>query len=339
MLKTALTEILGIEHPILSAGMGAATGPELAAAVSNAGGCGQVTITGLSAPNVHRRVEEARALTAKPFGVNVILADREEGEDEDIRAALELGVPLLVLFWGDPSPFVEEAHRRGTKVFVQVGSVEEAVAAAGAGVDAVIAQGFEAGGHVRGSTALFVLLPAVVDAVSPVPVIAAGGIADGRGLAAALTLGAQGVLMGARFLASDEAFVPHEYRDWVVRSTAEDTVYSKDLFDVWWPDAPHRVLRNKVVEEWEAAGRPPPGGRPGEAAIIGTMKRMDGSVVDVPRYCAITISPNFEGDIDHAPLWAGQSCSLVHEVKPAGEIVRDVAREAQAILSPPTAKQ
>ncbi|MGH2572726.1 MAG: NAD(P)H-dependent flavin oxidoreductase [Actinomycetota bacterium] len=338
-MKTPLTELLGIEHPILSAGMGAATGPELAAAVSNAGACGQVTITGLSAPNVHRRVEETRALTAKPFGVNVILADREEGEDEDIRAALELGVPLLVLFWGDPSPFVQEAHRRGTKVFVQVGSVEEAVAAAGSGVDGVIAQGFEAGGHVRGSTALFVLLPAVVDAVSPVPVIAAGGIADGRGLAAALTLGAQGVLMGTRFLASDEAFVPREYRDWVVRSTAEDTVYSKDLFDVWWPDAPHRVLRNKGVEEWEAAGRPPPGGRPGEATVIGSMKRMDGSVVDVPRYCAITITPNFEGDIDKAPLWAGQSCSLVNEVKPAGEIVRDVARQAEAILARPTANQ
>jgi nitronate monooxygenase/enoyl-[acyl-carrier protein] reductase II len=156
------------------------------------------------------------------------------------------------------------------KVFIQVGSVAEATAAAEAGVDAIIAQGMEAGGHVKSTTALSTIVPAVVEAVRPVPVIASGGIADGRGLVAALGLGAQAVSIGTRFLACEEAHVPREYKERVVRSTAEDTVYTS-LFDVGWPDAPHRVLRNKAIAEWEAAGRPPTGKRPGEGTVIGTM--------------------------------------------------------------------
>src|SRR5262249_50203670 len=185
-------------------------------------------------------------------GVNVVLAAMEKGQ---LETCLDERVPLLVLFWGDAEPYVEDARRRGIKVFLQVGSVEEAVKAAEAGGDAIIAQGVEAGGHVKGATSLSALVPAGVETVSPGPVVAPGGRANGRGIVAALSLGAQAVSMGTRFLASTEAFVPPGYKDRIVKSRAEDTIYTQ-LFDIGWPGAPHRVLRNKAVMEWDAAGRP-----------------------------------------------------------------------------------
>jgi nitronate monooxygenase len=164
MLQTSLCRQLGIEYPIFSVGFGAAARPELAAAVSNAGGCGVLGTSGSPLPYIREQIQRLRTLTRKPFGVNVILAIMREGT---IEACLDEHVPLLVLFWGDPAPYVTEAHRRGTKVFIQVGSVDEARAAADAGVDAVIAQGVEAGGHVKGRISLSTLLPAVVEAVKP----------------------------------------------------------------------------------------------------------------------------------------------------------------------------
>lgn len=328
MLETPLCTILGIEHPILLAGMGGATGPALAAAVSNAGGCGQVTITGRDPDVVRQRVAEMRELTERPFAVNVIL-DTQKGHE--VATAIEEGVPVVVLFWGDPRPYVEPAHARGVKVVVQVGSVFDAVAAAEAGVDVVVAQGVEAGGHVMGTTPLFSLLPMVVEAVAPVPVVAAGGIVDGRGMAAALSLGAQGVMMGTRFLASDEAFVHPEYQRRLLAAGAHDTVYVRDLFDIGWPDAPHRVLRNRCVDEWEAADRPPPGERPGEGATMGVVVAGDRRV-EVRRYTSLTATPQFDGDFEHVPLWAGMSVGLVNDVRPAGEIVRDTVRQAAELL-------
>ena len=153
-------------------------------------------------PALRQTIHRLRTLTDKPFGVNLILPLLQEGQ---IDACLAERVPLLVLFWGDPRPYVAEAHRHATKVFIQVGSVEEATAAAEAGVDAIIVQGVEAGGHVKSRTSLSTLVPAVVEAVAPVPVLAAGGIATGRGVVAALSLGAQAVSMGTRFLCSTEA--------------------------------------------------------------------------------------------------------------------------------------
>jgi NAD(P)H-dependent flavin oxidoreductase YrpB (nitropropane dioxygenase family) len=252
MLKTCLCRELGIEYPLFSAGMGGGvTGPELVAAVSNAGACGVLGLCGFPAPYTRQLIRHLRTLTNKPFGVNLLLPLLQEGQ---IETCLDERVPFLVLFWGDPTPYIAEAHRRGTKVFLQVGSVEEAQAAAGAGVDAIIVQGIEAGGHVKSTTALSTIVPAVVEAVQPVPVIAAGGIANGRGVVAALSLGAQAVSMGTRFLASEEAGVTQTYKDRIVPSKAEDTLYTL-LFDVGWPNATHRVLRNKVVTEWAAAGR------------------------------------------------------------------------------------
>jgi NAD(P)H-dependent flavin oxidoreductase YrpB (nitropropane dioxygenase family) len=240
-------------------------------------------------------------------------------------------VPLLVLFWGDPSAYVEDAHRSGTRVALQVGSPEEAKAAVDAGIDLVIAQGSEAGGHVRGRTALSTLVPAVVDLVGSTPVLASGGIADGRGVAAALALGAQGVSLGTRFVASEEAFIPDAYKRRVIASGADDTEYYADLFDRGWPDAPHRVIRNRTVHDWESAGRPPSGDRPGEGIAIGTETAPWGTG-EAERYEPFMMTPWFDGDVEDGPIWAGQSCTLVQDVKPAGDIVRDLVREAEETI-------
>ena len=210
MLQTPLCRAFGIEFPILSVGMSWLAGPELAAAVSNAGGCGVVGVAGMVRDQVRARIRETRALTNKPFGANIIIARMQEGQ---VEACLDEGAPLIVFFWGDPSPYIRDAHRSGSKVFLQVGSLDEAKMAAAAGVDGIIAQGVEAGGHVKGTTALSTLLPSVAGAVNPLPVIAAGGIANGRGLAAALTLGAQAVSLGTRFLCSEEAFAAPAYKE------------------------------------------------------------------------------------------------------------------------------
>jgi nitronate monooxygenase len=324
MLKTPLCHQLGITYPLFSVGMGGGmAGPALVAAVSNAGACGVLGMGGLPAPYIRQQIQQVRTLTDKPFGVNLLLPLLQEGQ---IDTCLDEHVPFVVLFWGDPAPYVADAHRRGTKVFLQVGSVEEAQAAAAAGVDAIIAQGVEAGGHVKSTTALSTIVPAVVEAVKPMPVIASGGIANGRGLVAALSLGAQAVSMGTRFLASVETGAVQAYKDWVVQSTAEDTVYTL-VFDVGWPNAAHRVLRNHVIAEWEAAGCPAPGARPGEGRIIGTMP-VAGTSVDVVKYMVFPPLTGFTGNIDDVVLYAGESCGLVHNIKPAAQIVHDVVQEA-----------
>jgi NAD(P)H-dependent flavin oxidoreductase YrpB (nitropropane dioxygenase family) len=337
-LRTPLCDLLGIEYPILSVGMGMGARAELAAAVSNAGGFGVIGASGVPPHLLGLEVARARALTDRPFGINIIIAedpDADPDEDramflEQIAVSTDAGAAAVVLFWGDPFPYVEGAHARGGKVLIQVGSVDEARRAAEAGVDAVIAQGVEAGGHVRGTTSIWELLPEVVAAVSPLPVLASGGIGDGAGLARALELGAQGVSLGTRFVASDEANVHPEYKRRIVQSDASDTVYTADLYDVWWPDAPHRTLRNKTYDEWDAVGRPPSGRRPGEGTSVGTRLSKEGEHVEWPRYATGMITPEFEGDLDLAPMWAGESCSVVTDVKPAGEIVRMLVADAVA---------
>lgn len=333
MLKTPLCERLGIRLPVWNAGMGGGNaGPELAAAVSNAGGLGVLGMGGLPAPYIRELVRRTRLLTRAPFGVNLLLPLLQEGQ---IEVCLDEQVPVLILFWGDPEPFVDEVHRRGAFLVQQIGSVDEARAAAAAGVDAVMAQGVEAGGHVRGTLPLAALLPAVADAVAPLPVVAAGGIGDGRGVAAALCLGAQAASLGTRFLCSDEATATAAYKRRVVESAAEDTVYT-ELFDLEWPSAPHRVLRNRAVDEWERAGRPPSGRRPGEGSVIGRMT-IAGATIDAVRYSIFNPLLGFEGDMEYAPLYAGQSCGVVNDILPAARIVEAVTREAERALRGPLA--
>jgi nitronate monooxygenase len=334
-LRTPLCDLLDIRYPILNAGIGTAAGPDLAAAVCNAGGFGVLGGGTMPLQAVHSRVSRTRELTDRPFGFNVIIDEEDEGDREylvqRVGEIAGLGVAAVILFWGDASPYVEAAHRAGAKVLIQVGSLDEAIAAARAGVDAVIVQGVEAGGHVRGTTSIWELLPAAVEALHPLPVLASGGIGDGTGIARAVRLGASGVSLGTRFVACDETWVHPEYRKRIVDATAADTVLN-ELYDVDWPNAPHRTLRNKTYAEWEAAGCPPRGARPGEGTSIGHRSNTMGERVEWKRYSVGTAPPDFDGDIEYAPLWAGMSVDVVNDIQPASEIIRSLVRDAEAAL-------
>jgi NAD(P)H-dependent flavin oxidoreductase YrpB (nitropropane dioxygenase family) len=324
-MRTALCERLGIELPIIQAPMGGAVGPQLAAAVSNAGGLGMLVLWRADLATVRQQIRQTRALTSKPFGVNLNL---EFPQEERLAVCLDEGVRIISFFWRDPATQMPRAKAASATVLHTVGSAAAARRAVDSGVDIIVAQGWEAGGHVRGTVATLPLIPAVVDAVSPVPVVAAGGIADGRGLAAALALGAAGAWIGTRFLASKEAAIHPRYRELLLQASETDTVFLEELFDVNWPKAPHRVLRNKTVDSWEAAGRPPSGRRPGEGEMIAESPA-SGPIV---RYQSATPGPDTKGDIDAMSLWAGQSVGLVSKLQPAGDIVRDIANEAEAII-------
>jgi nitronate monooxygenase len=327
MLHTRLCDLLGIEVPIIAAPMGFVSGPELVAAVSNADGLGIMSFSRKHPPVLRQEIRRLRELTDKPFGVNLLLHFPVE---EHVNACIEERVPVLSFFWGDPSPYVERAHAAGIKVFDQVGSIATARRSAQAGVDVIIAQGVEAGGHIAGQVTTMALVPLVVDAVTPTPVIAAGGIADGRGLVAALALGAEAVSLGTRFLATPEAAAHPIYKQKVVAATEEDTVRTT-LFGYGWPNAPHRTLRTPFVNEWlenETRGNE---SRPDEPVIGQT--RIGGHPVPVLRFMGFPPSTDASGDIESMSLLAGQSVGLVREIKPARQIVREMMDEAERIIT------
>lgn len=324
-MKTAACERIGITIPIVQAPMSGANGPSLAAAVSNAGGLGTLAPWAMDIEVVRQQIRETQALTSKPFAVNL---NMEFPQEERLEACLQEGVPVISFFWRDPSPLVARAKAGGAIVLHSVGNAEDARHAVDCGVDVVVAQGWEAGGHVRGSVATMPLIPAVVDAVGKVPVIAAGGIADGRGLAAALALGASGAWIGTRFLASDEVAIHPEYQQRLLVASENDTIYLENLFDVGWSDAPHRVLRNSTVTNWEASGCPPPGNRPGEGELIATSETRG----EITRYRVTTPGHDAVGDIEAMAMWAGQSVAMVHSIQPAASIVQEINDDARAIL-------
>src|SRR5215217_5566900 len=230
---TAFCRLVGIDLSIVQAPVGGVSTPALAAAVSEAGGLGTLSITWRDPSTLRTLLRDIRARTAKPFAVNLVL---NWDPTERLAIALEEGVPIVSFFWGDSAPWVDQVHAAGGLVLQTVASAQEAGRVREAGVDAVVAQGWEAGGHVRGEVSTLALVPRVVDAVDPLPVLAAGGIVDGRGLAAVLSLGAAGAWMGTRFLLSQEASVHPHYRQRVAAAGETDTVYT-GLFDEGWPDS------------------------------------------------------------------------------------------------------
>ncbi len=258
---TPVCELLGIEQPIVLAPMVAV--PRLAAAVSNAGGLGMLTLTW--SEDVGAVVRETAALTARPFCGNLVLTeDRHRRLDQ----ALDAGLRIVSFFLGDPSGYIEQVHDAGGIVMHTIGTAEEARRAVASGVDVVVAQGWEAGGHVWGTVATLPLVPAVVDAVAPAPVIAAGGIGDARGVAAVLTLGAQAAWLGTRFLLAEEMPIHEDYQRRLIAAAETDPQRYPNLYSVGWPDSPHRALRNSTADAWQAAGRPPLAQRPGAGDVI-----------------------------------------------------------------------
>jgi nitronate monooxygenase len=312
-MRTPVGELLGIEHPIVQAPM--ADVPELAAAVSEAGALGMLTLTWSA--DVGASIRRTAALTGRPFGGNLVLTeDRHDRVDQ----ALEAGLRIVSFMWGDPGDYVKQVHEAGGIVLHTVGSAEEARRSVGSGVDVIVAQGWEAGGHVWSGVATLPLVPAVVDAVAPVPVIAAGGIGDGRGVAAVLALGAQAAWAGTRFLMAREMPVHEEYRRRLAAAAETDAQWYPDLYAVGWPHSPHRALANSTARAWEAAGRPPLGQRPGEGDVIAHFASGEAIV----RYEPAPPMAGTTGDIEALSLWAGQGVALARQTQPAADIVAEL---------------
>jgi NAD(P)H-dependent flavin oxidoreductase YrpB (nitropropane dioxygenase family) len=306
-------ELLGIEQPIVQAPIAAV--PQLAAAVSNAGALGMVTLSW--SEDAGSVIRETAALTTRPFGGNFVLT---EDHHRRLDQALEAGLRIVSFMWGDPSGYIEPVHDAGGVVMHTVGSAEEARGAVASGVDVVVAQGWEAGGHVWGCVATLPLVPAVVDSVAPVPVIAAGGIGDSRGVAAVLALGAQAAWLGTRFLLAEEMPIHEEYRHRVMAAAETDPQWYPNLYEVGWPDSPHRALRNSTSRKWEAAGRPPPGRRSGEGDLIAHLA----SGEPIVRYEPAPPMVGTTGEIEALSMWAGQSVALARQPQSAAEIVTEL---------------
>ncbi len=312
-MTTPLCELLGIERPIVQAPMSDIV--PLAAAVSNAGALGMVTLTWSA--DTAAVVRAVAALTSRPFGGNFVLtSDHHRSLDQ----ALAAGLRIVSFFMGDPTDYVEQVHDAGGIVLHTVGTAEEARRAVASGVDVIVAQGWEAGGHVWGTIATLPLIPAVVDAVAPVPVIAAGGIGDGRGVAAVLALGAQAAWLGTRFLLAEEMPIHEDYRRRLIAAAETDPMRYPNLYSAGWPDSPHRALRNSTGDAWEAAGRPPLAQRPGVGDVIAHLASGEAVV----RYEPAPPMAGTTGDIEALSMWAGQSVALMKQRQPAADIVAEL---------------
>ena len=322
MIQTRLTELLGIRHPIVLGGMSGGTSAELVAAVSNAGGFGiygaSFTAATAAAQQDATRavVDRIRSLTNAPFGVNLLLF---ASSDTDVDSVLALRPRVLATAWpnedADLRSIGDRAHAAGVLWMHQADRVDGAKRAAAAGADIIVAQGTEGGGHV-GLIATLPLTRMVVRAVAPVPVVAAGGIADGEGIAAALMLGAQGVLLGTRLLATEESPLPAGYKQAIVASDGHDTVIS-EIPDVAqgriWPGAYARVRVNAFIKEWS--------GREGE------LRRRS---VEVRKGLA---AARAAGDAERGSLLIGQDAGLVDSIEPAGALIVRLAADAERVLA------
>ena len=315
VIETAFTRLVGIEHPVVCGGMGNGTSDGgLTGAVSEAGGLGVIGASGLSPDEVKKMVARTRELTAKPFGVNLLLFAAEDLLD----AALAAKPAVLSTAWArqdqDLKAIFARAHESGAQVMHMVARLDEAERAAEAGADVIVAQGSEGGGHV-GEIGTTVIVRLVAKALDPLPVIAAGGFGDGAGLASALALGAGGVLLGTTFLATQESPVPDWYKQAIVDSDGHDTVFTTvpdTLSGLDWPGAWGRALRTPMIEEW--LGREPE-------------LRRRRAEVSAELAKAWESAPPYPG-----PLYVGQSAGLVDEVLPAGDVVRRIVAEAEEIL-------
>jgi enoyl-[acyl-carrier protein] reductase II len=316
VLHTPVCDVLGVEVPIMQAAIWPATAPELVAAVSDAGGLGSIGSVFESAESVEGQIARVRELTSRPFAVNHVVPLLDE---EAFKVTLEAEPAVISLALGDPGDLVERAHAAGAKVVHQVHTVAQARRVAELAVDVIIAQGSEAGGQgLSLGVGAMALIPQVVDAVSPIPVLAAGAVADGRGLAAALVLGAQGANVGTRFLASEEASADESWKRTILATESEDVV----KFEVWkeifpppsegaYETAP-RVMRTSFVEEWQR--RPEAARREAE--------RLRDEVMSVVR----------ERRVHELVPFTGQTAGMIHAVLPASEIIRGMVSEAEEAL-------
>ncbi|KAL5715443.1 hypothetical protein ACHQM5_017262 [Ranunculus cassubicifolius] len=320
--------ILGYEYGIVQAPLGPdISGPDLVAAVANAGALATLRIPDWECPDyVRELIRKTRALTDKPFGLGVILAFPHE---ENVKAILDEKVGFLQVGWDEfPEERVIEAHRAGVKVVHQVGSLDEADKAIKAGVDAIIVQGREAGGHVIGQDGLMALLPSVVDLAAglDIPIIAAGSIVDGSGYVAALALGAQGVCLGTRFVATEESYAHPLYKQKLVdyNKSEHTTIYGRAR----WPGAPQRVLQTPFHI---GSGHLPDDETEANQPVIGH-STIHGMEKEIRCYAGTVPNATTTGDIESMVMYAGDGVGRIKEILPAGEVVRRLVEEAKLVI-------
>jgi len=321
VLETPICRRLGIRFPVFQAGMGFVAHAELAAAVSNAGGLGCIGAGTMNDRELREQIRRCRAMTDRPFAVDLLFAEIKADKTERnvvsytgnvqrlIDVTFEEQVPVIAAGLGNPAGIIERARRQGVAVMALCGNVKQARRLEASGVDVIIAQGHEAGGH-TGRIGTMTLVPQIADAVR-VPVLAAGGIGDGRGLLAALALGAQGIWMGTRFVASVECYAHVNYKNKIVEIDEEGTTITK-----CHSGKPCRLVRNKFTDSWvgrEAEIEPFP---------IQSLK------VGFP----LAEKARYEGAIEEGGLACGQTAGMINSIKPAGQIVRDVIAEASRAL-------
>lgn len=311
-LNNPLFEKLGMKYPIIQGGMAWAGTGHLAGAVSEAGGLGIIGTGYWKADKVREEIRRAREVTEKPFGVNVMLLSRHIREVFDV--IIEEGVKVVATGAGDPSPFIEELHSHDILVIPVVPSVGLAKMMEKKGVDAVVAEGMESGGHI-GMLTTMTLVPQVVDALK-IPVIAAGGIADGRGVAAAFMLGASGVQMGTRFLASEESEVHENFKNAVVKAKDIDTLVTGELMGNRARVLKTKMSKNFVKQERIEITKPKPDADAIEELENGSLRR---AVLD--------------GDKENGAFMAGQISGMITEVKPVAQILEDVWSQAEDLLN------
>jgi enoyl-[acyl-carrier protein] reductase II len=315
VLRTPLCDLLGVEVPIILAPMGSATSAEFAAAVSNQGGLGSIGSLFRTTAAIKRDIDVVQKLTNRPYAVNHI---PQTLDADAFRHTLAARPAVISFALGDPGDLVRQAHDAGARVMLQVTTVAQAIEAAKRGVDVIIAQGGEAGGY-GGNVSTMALIPQVVDAVSPIPVVAAGGIFDGRGIAAALVLGAAGVNLGTRFLASEEAPIPEEWKKAIVAAESEDTMKADVLNDI--SPLPGTVgyqtvlrsLHTPFLDEWSA--------------------KREEARHERDRLRNHIVSTHQAGRQHETLLTAGQTAGGITEALPVSEIIRRLIAGAEAALS------
>ena len=326
-LRTPANALLGCDYPVISAGMGGVARAELVAAVASAGGYGLLGMVRESPDLIRREIAAVRERTDRAFGVNLIPYGTDPKLlDEEMAACFEANVHSMCFFWDVRPDVIERSHEAGCLVLYQVGRLSDAIAAEAAGADVVICQGVEAGGHVHGTVSSLVLLPQVARALR-VPVLASGGFATGRGLIAALALGAQGIHCGTAFLATTESFAHDFHKQRIVSATSEQTVHS-DIFAINWPPrSPVRTLTNSVTEAYR--------GQPWGHGPDDFPREVIGQEEQRPIFRFSTDSPlrNTTGDFEAMAPFAGQTCGLIDDVCPAGERLRRIVFEAETMLA------
>jgi NAD(P)H-dependent flavin oxidoreductase YrpB (nitropropane dioxygenase family) len=330
MLKTRITEQYRLKVPFINAGMAFIATAPLVRAVCSAGGIGMLGSAAMPPDVLQAAIRDVKVVNPACYGVTIIA--RFSGI-EHIEVCVAEKVPIVVFFWDDPpNDWLSRLRAAGSHIWFQVGSVAEARDARRRGAHVLVVQGSEAGGHNRAGAATFSLLPAVIDVVDSMPVVAAGGIADGRTVAAALALGAEAVWVGTRLIASVEANAHPEYKDRVVAAGVEDTARHL-IFGPEFPDASTRGLRNRIVREWERRDDPPPYKVAPEAElpVIG-QARFYGHEFPMNRFCGFPPTPDFTGDLEEMSLLAGESVGQTKRLMSVAGIIDEMMNGAAVVI-------